>query len=152
MPVSLSAPTLSRMVRESWLLDTAKAMRAGTFTLISEVESARITDELRRQVFDDAFVEAYGPDFDGAVESGGPSLDKGNMDFSDPHLRQAALICIEEGQGSVSRLQRRLSVGHARAGKLMDMLEAMGIVSKHQGSKPREVLITEADLPEYFGR
>ncbi|MBB5235427.1 FtsK/SpoIIIE family DNA translocase [Deinococcus budaensis] len=119
---------------------------------ISEVESARITDELRRQVFDDAFVEAYGPDFDGAVEAGGSSLDKGNMDFSDPHLRQAALICIEEGQGSVSRLQRRLSVGHARAGKLMDMLEAMGIVSKHQGSKPREVLITEADLPEYFGR
>ncbi|GAA5511537.1 hypothetical protein Dcar01_00248 [Deinococcus carri] len=119
---------------------------------ISEVESARITDELRRQVFDDAFGEAYGTDFDGMVEASGPSLDKGNMDFSDPHLRQAALICIEEGQGSVSRLQRRLSVGHARAGKLMDMLEAMGIVSKHQGSKPREVLITEADLPEYFGR
>ncbi|MBB5295957.1 DNA translocase FtsK [Deinococcus metallilatus] len=119
---------------------------------ISEVESARITDELRRQVFDDAFGEAYGTDFDGTVEASGPSVDKGNMDFSDPHLRQAALICIEEGQGSVSRLQRRLSVGHARAGKLMDMLEAMGIVSKHQGSKPREVLITEADLPEYFGR
>jgi S-DNA-T family DNA segregation ATPase FtsK/SpoIIIE len=119
---------------------------------ISEVESARITDELRRQVFDDAFVEAYGADFDGGVEASGPSLDKQNMDFSDPHLRQAALICIEEGQGSVSRLQRRLSVGHARAGKLMDMLEAMGIVSKHQGSKPRDVLISEADLPEYFGR
>ena len=65
---------------------------------------------------------------------------------------KSAQIAIEEGQGSVSRLQRRLSVGHARAGKLMDMLEAMGIVSKHQGSKPREVLITEADLPEYFGR
>ncbi|WP_272975896.1 FtsK/SpoIIIE family DNA translocase [Deinococcus geothermalis] len=119
---------------------------------ISEVESARITDELRRQVFDDAFGEAYGTDFDGTVEASGPSVDKGNMDFSDPLLRQAALIAIEEGQGSVSRLQRRLSVGHARAGKLMDMLEAMGIVSKHQGSKPREVLITEADLPEYFGR
>ncbi|SMB94056.1 DNA segregation ATPase FtsK/SpoIIIE, S-DNA-T family [Deinococcus hopiensis KR-140] len=119
---------------------------------ISEVESARITDELRRQVFDDAFGEAYGTDFDGAPEASGPTVDKGNMDFSDPHLRQAALICIEEGQGSVSRLQRRLSVGHARAGKLMDMLEAMGIVSKHQGSKPRDVLITEADLPEYFGR
>ncbi|MEW6422487.1 MAG: DNA translocase FtsK [Deinococcota bacterium] len=119
---------------------------------ISEVESARITDELRRQVFDDAFGEAYGSDFDGTVEASGPTVDKGNMDFSDPLLRQAALIAIEEGQGSVSRLQRRLSVGHARAGKLMDMLEAMGIVSKHQGSKPREVLITEADLPEYFGR
>ncbi|BDP40724.1 hypothetical protein DAETH_06930 [Deinococcus aetherius] len=119
---------------------------------ISEVESARITDELRRQVFDDVFVEEYGADFDGTVSASGPTTDKANMDFSDPHLRQAALICIEEGQGSVSRLQRRLSVGHARAGKLMDMLEAMGIVSKHQGSKPREVLITEADLPEYFGR
>ncbi|WP_104991154.1 DNA translocase FtsK [Deinococcus sp. NW-56] len=119
---------------------------------ISEVESARVADELRRQVFDDAFVEAYGSDFEGAPEASGPGPDKANMDFSDPLLRQAALICIEEGQGSVSRLQRRLSVGHARAGKLMDMLEAMGIVSKHQGSKPRDVLITEADLPEYFGR
>ncbi|GGB51236.1 DNA translocase FtsK [Deinococcus soli (ex Cha et al. 2016)] len=119
---------------------------------ISEVESARIADELRRQVFEDAFVEAYGTDFEGGVEASGPSSDKSNMDFSDPLLRQAAQIAIEEGQGSVSRLQRRLSVGHARAGKLMDMLEAMGIVSKHQGSKPREVLVTEADLPEYFGK
>ncbi|PTA69660.1 FtsK/SpoIIIE family DNA translocase [Deinococcus arcticus] len=119
---------------------------------ISEVESARIADELRRQVFEDAFVEAYGSDFEGGVEASGPSSDRTNMDFSDPLLRQAAQICIEEGQGSVSRLQRRLSVGHARAGKLMDMLEAMKIVSKHQGSKPREVLISEAELPDYFGR
>ncbi|MGI8746903.1 MAG: DNA translocase FtsK, partial [Deinococcus sp.] len=119
---------------------------------ISEAESQRISDYLRRQVFEDEFVETYGSDFDGVVEAGGPSNDRSNMDFSDPHLRQAAVICIEEGQGSVSRLQRRLSVGHARAGKLMDMLEAMSIVSKHQGSKPREVLITEADLSEYFGR
>ncbi|GGK15988.1 hypothetical protein GCM10008955_06810 [Deinococcus malanensis] len=119
---------------------------------ISEVESARITDELRRQVFEDAFVEAYGSDFEGGIEASGPTADKTNMDFSDPLLRQAAQICIEEGQGSVSRLQRRLSVGHARAGKLMDMLEAMGIVSKHQGSKPRDILVAEADLAEYFGR
>ncbi|RJF71252.1 cell division protein FtsK [Deinococcus cavernae] len=119
---------------------------------ISETESVRITEELRRQVFDDTFVELYGADFEGGIEASGPTADKSNMDFSDPYLRQAAQICIEEGQGSVSRLQRRLSVGHARAGKLMDMLEAMGIVSKHQGSKPRDVLITEADLPEYFGK
>ncbi|MFB9994377.1 DNA translocase FtsK [Deinococcus oregonensis] len=119
---------------------------------ISEVESARITEELRRQVFEDDFVEAYGSDFEGGIEASGPSNDRANLDFSDPLLRQAAAICIEEGQGSVSRLQRRLSVGHARAGKLMDLLEAMGIVSKHQGSKPRDVLIHEADLPEYFGK
>lgn len=119
---------------------------------ISEEESVRVTGLLRRMVFDDAFAEAYGADFDGSVTEGGGSVDAGQMDFSDPYLRQAAQIVVEEGQGSVSRLQRRLSVGHARAGKLMDMLEAMGIVSKHQGSKPRDVLITEDDLPEYFGR
>jgi S-DNA-T family DNA segregation ATPase FtsK/SpoIIIE len=119
---------------------------------ISENESARITEELRRQVFEDDFVEAYGTDFDGGIEASGPSVGGSNLDFSDPLLRQAAQICIEEGQGSVSRLQRRLSVGHARAGKLMDLLEAMGIVSKHQGSKPREVLVGEAQLPEFFGR
>ncbi|MDV6375283.1 FtsK/SpoIIIE family DNA translocase [Deinococcus arenicola] len=117
---------------------------------ISESESVRISDELRRMVFDDDFVEAYGADFDSEIMSSGPG-DRSGMDFSDPLLRQAAQICIEEGQGSVSRLQRRLSVGHARAGKLMDLLEAMGIVSKHQGSKPRDVLATEADLPEHFG-
>ena len=119
---------------------------------ISEDESARITEELRRQVFDDQFVELYGPDFDGGIEAGQSPSDKANMDFSDPLLRQAAEICIEEGQGSVSRLQRRLSVGHARAGKLMDLMEAMGIVSKHQGSKPRDILINREDLPEYFGK
>ncbi|WP_295815364.1 DNA translocase FtsK [uncultured Deinococcus sp.] len=119
---------------------------------ISELESVRITEELRRQVFEDVFVETYGADFEGGIEASGPVADKSNMDFSDPLLRQAAQICIEEGQGSVSRLQRRLSVGHARAGKLMDMLEAMGIVSKHQGSKPRDILVSEADLPQFFGK
>ena len=119
---------------------------------ISEAESVRIADELRRMMFDDEFVEAYGSDFEGLISSSGPGGDRSQMDFSDPLLRQAALVCIEEGQGSVSRLQRRLSVGHARAGKLMDLLEAMNIVGPHQGSKPREVLISEADLPEYFGK
>ena len=121
---------------------------------ISETETGRIADFLRRQFFDDAFGEAYGSDFEGIMESDGPSSKMSNekMDFSDPLLREAAVISIEEGQGSVSRLQRRLSVGHARAGKLMDLLEAMGIVSKSKGSKPRDILITEADLPEYFGK
>jgi len=121
---------------------------------ISETETGRIADFLRRQFFDDAFGEAYGADFEGITESDGPSSKTSNekMDFSDPLLREAAVISIEEGQGSVSRLQRRLSVGHATAEKKMDLLEAMGIVSKSKGSKPRDVLITEADLPEYFGK
>ncbi len=116
---------------------------------LSEEEVARLAGFLRGQSHEDRFAEAYGADFEPpkGPEGGGP----GEVDFSDPLLRKAAEIVVEEGYGSVSRLQRRLSVGHARAGKLVDALEAMGIVGPHQGSKPREVLITRDQLAEYFG-
>ncbi len=124
---------------------------------LSDAEIHRITGYLRVQPFDDAFGEKYGADFDGPglfTPSGAPTAgaQAAAMDFSDPLLEAAARIVVEEGQGSVSRLQRRLSIGHARAGKLMDLLEAMGIVGPHQGSKPREVLITEDQLEEFFGK
>ena len=44
-------------------------------------------------------------------------------------------------------LQRRLRLGYTRAGRLIDMLERRGIISGYEGSKPRQVLVTEADLP-----
>ncbi len=121
---------------------------------LSDREIRRVTDFLRAQDFEDTFGEAYGADFDGPLALGiNTSTVQGELplDFSDPYLKRAAEIVVEEGQASVSRLQRRLSVGHARAGKLMDLLEAMGIVGPHQGSKPREVLITPEQLDEYFG-
>ncbi|GGN05761.1 DNA translocase FtsK [Thermus composti] len=116
---------------------------------LSEEEVARLAGFLRGQSFPDRFAEAYGADFEPpkAPEGGGP----GEVDFSDPLLRKAAEIVVEEGYGSVSRLQRRLSIGHARAGKLMDALEAMGIVGPPRGSKPREVLITKEELKDFFG-
>lgn len=119
---------------------------------LSEPEVHRIATFLREQSFEDVFAEKYRTDFEGPLHlgSGGPG-DAGDIDFGDPLLKKAAEIVIEEGYASVSRLQRRLSVGHARAGKLVDALEAMGIVGQHQGSKPREVLITRDQLPEYFG-
>ncbi|KIQ55175.1 DNA translocase FtsK [Meiothermus taiwanensis] len=119
---------------------------------LSETEVHRIAGFLREQSFEDAFVAQYGPDFEGPLNlGGGGGTDAGEIDFGDPLLKKAAEIVIEEGYASVSRLQRRLSVGHARAGKLVDALEAMGIVGPHQGSKPRDVLITRDQLPEYFG-
>lgn len=119
---------------------------------LSETEVHRIAGFLREQSFEDAFVAQYGPDFEGPLNlGGGGGPDAGEIDFGDPLLKKAAEIVIEEGYASVSRLQRRLSVGHARAGKLVDALEAMGIVGPHQGSKPRDVLITRDQLPEYFG-
>ncbi|SDF28805.1 DNA segregation ATPase FtsK/SpoIIIE, S-DNA-T family [Thermus arciformis] len=116
---------------------------------LSEEEVARVAGFLRAQSHEDRFAEAYGADFEPpkAAEGGGP----GEVDFSDPLLKKAAEIVVEEGYGSVSRLQRRLSVGHARAGKLMDALEAMGIVGPPRGSKPREVLVTKDQLKDFFG-
>ena len=117
---------------------------------ISEDEIFTLASFLRRQYFDDDFVEAYGSDFDP------PPMDEssasGMVDWNDDKLREAAELIIRDGYGSVSRLQRRLSVGHARAGKLMDSLEALGVVGPHMGSKPREVLVTFEELPNIFGK
>ena len=117
---------------------------------ISENELARITEFLRRQFFDDDFGESYGSDFDGVTESA-PTSKLEPIDYSDPFIKKAAEVVIEEGYAAVSRLQRRLSVGHARAGKLIDALESMGIVGPYKGSKTRDVLVTRDQLPEYFG-
>lgn len=116
---------------------------------ISETEIQNVADFLRRQLFEDDFVEAYGADFEPKEEPGG--IGGGMIDWNDDKLRPAAELVVSEGQASVSRLQRRLSVGHARAGKLMDSLEALGIVGPHQGSKPRDVLITMDELPDVMG-
>ncbi len=116
----------------------------------NETEVATLAAFLRRQFFDDDFVEAYGSDFDPAPED--DSSATGMVDWKDDKLRDAAEMVINEGQASVSRLQRRLSVGHARAGKLMDSLEALGVVGAHMGSKPREVLVEFDELPNIFGK
>lgn len=118
---------------------------------LSESEVHRVSDFLRKQSFEDSFAQSYSSDFEGPLHLGSEGGPVGEIDFGDPLLKKAAEIVIEEGYASVSRLQRRLAVGHARAGKLVDALEAMGIVGPHQGSKPRDVLITRDQLPEYFG-
>ena len=117
---------------------------------VSEEEIYTLASFLRRQYFDDDFGEAYGSDFDPppADESSASGL----IDWNDDKLREAAELVITEGQASVSRLQRRLSVGHARAGKLMDSLEALGVVGAHSGSKPRDVLVDLQELPNIFGK
>ncbi|MBX6377699.1 MAG: DNA translocase FtsK, partial [Clostridia bacterium] len=66
-------------------------------------------------------------------------------------LAEAARVVLEAGQASVSLLQRRLRVGYARAGRLMDLLEERGFVGPHQGSKPREILLTPEAYRRIFG-
>jgi len=61
----------------------------------------------------------------------------------DPLIMDAAAIIISAQQGSISLLQRKLQIGHNRAGRLMDQLEALNIVGPQIGSKPRDVLISD---------
>ncbi len=60
----------------------------------------------------------------------------------DSKMDEAIQIVIDAGQASTSLIQRRLKVGYARAGRMIDDMERMGVVGPHQGSKPREVLMT----------
>ncbi len=71
-----------------------------------------------------------------------------DMGDSDELFEEAARFCIEANKASASLLQRRLSIGYARAARIIDQLEQAGIVSKGEGAKPRDVLITNAD--EFF--
>ena len=72
-------------------------------------------------------------------EAGGGTIDMQNID---PMFEDAARMVVNTQKGSTSDLQRRLGMGYARAGRVMDQLEAAGIVGPQEGSKPRQVLIT----------
>lgn len=69
--------------------------------------------------------------------------EKTSSDEQDPMLEEAINCIIEVGQASTSLLQRRLRLGYARAGRLIDEMERMGIVGPHEGSKPRQVLVRQ---------
>jgi S-DNA-T family DNA segregation ATPase FtsK/SpoIIIE len=80
-----------------------------------------------------------------------PSTPGASPDFSDdedPLVWEAAQVVVDSQLGSTSGLQRRLKVGYARAGRIMDALEAKGIVGPPDGSKPREVLLDKDGLEE----
>ncbi len=68
--------------------------------------------------------------------------DTADAKSTDPMMDEAIKCVVEAGQASTSLLQRRLRLGYARAGRLIDEMEQMGIVGPHEGSKPRQVLIT----------
>ena len=76
---------------------------------------------------------------EGGIGGGGTA----DMNSLDPYFEEAARAIVISQQGSTSMVQRRFSIGYNRAGRLMDQLEAAGIVGVAQGSKPREVLISD---------
>lgn len=101
-------------------------------------EVEKITDYIGAQK---AYPEAYQlPEYVG--EESGTSLD---IDISDRDklFKDAAIVIVTAQQGSASLLQRKLKLGYNRAGRIIDQLEASGIVGPFEGSKARQVLITD---------
>jgi len=88
-----------------------------------------------------AYPDAYLlPEYIG--EDGGTNLDN-NISERDKLFREAAEVLVTAQQGSASLLQRKLKLGYNRAGRLIDQLEAAGIVGPFEGSKARQVLVTD---------
>jgi len=112
---------------------------------IDEAQILEITEAWRRQgepEFQEELLEEVESEDDGPAGD----EDANNAD-EDPLLEEAIYLVASMGTASTSMLQRRLRLGYTRAGRLIDMLERRGIISGYEGSKPRQVLITEADVP-----
>jgi S-DNA-T family DNA segregation ATPase FtsK/SpoIIIE len=108
---------------------------------ISEQESARLASFLRKQgkpVFDNTITA----DDEKTTGPGGLEFEKDEL------YDEAARIVVSTGQASISYLQRKMRIGFSRAARLVDMMEAEGLVSQGTGGKPREVLVDRGYFEE----
>ncbi len=122
----------------------AKPMRVqGCFVGNREVES--VVDFLKSteaQQYDESVIEEIDRQAQSTEKSSKASADDDGNDGGDEMLPQAIEVVVEAGMASTSLLQRKLRLGYARAGRIIDEMEQRGIVGPHEGSKPRQVLIT----------
>ena len=81
----------------------------------------------------------------GSAAKGTLSASGQDMGNVDEKFEEAARLCIAEGKGSASLLQRRLEVGYARAARILDQLESAGILAHAEGNKPREIIVNSFD-------
>ncbi len=112
---------------------------------VSDAETEAIVEYVKQD-----FDAKYDEDIIEHIERGAESdRDREeNAGDADEMLPAAMQAVVEAGQASASLLQRRLKVGYARAGRLIDQLEERGIIGPHEGSKPRAVLISRSQLME----
>ncbi len=111
---------------------------------IDEGEISSLTEAWRKQGEPEFREELLEEVEEPAAEGGG---EDGFDPDEDPLLSDAIRLVAEMQTASTSMLQRRLRLGYTRAGRLIDMLERRGVISGYEGSKPRQVLISEGDVP-----
>ncbi|MGN0214822.1 MAG: DNA translocase FtsK 4TM domain-containing protein [Muribaculaceae bacterium] len=92
--------------------------------------------------------EPINPDDDGSVSEGG----KGGQFERDSLFEEALEFIASSDYASTSSLQRRFGIGYNRAGRIMDQMEAAGIVGASQGGRPRKVLMTPSEIDMYLGK
>jgi len=133
-------------------IGASKATRLqGPFVSDDEVE--KIIDFIKAQTEEHEYDPNVLEDIDNfEVGSGTTSVynDERPEGKADELLPKAIEMAIEEGQASVAMYQRKLKVGYQRAAKLIDQMEARGIIGQFEGTKPRQVLITRAQFNEMF--
>ncbi|MGB3990477.1 MAG: DNA translocase FtsK [Acetivibrionales bacterium] len=109
---------------------------------ITDAEIERVVEYIKAQgdaEYDDEIIEEINSD---------DKPDTSDDGDNDELLPQAIDLVIDAGQASVSFIQRKFRVGYARAGRIIDQMEARAIISGHEGSKPRQVLITKQQWHE----
>ena len=111
---------------------------------VDEDQIAKLTEQWRRQGEPEFRAELLEEvEAEEVVTTGEEGFDPDE----DPLLSDAIRLVAEMQTASTSMLQRRLRLGYTRAGRLIDMLERRGVISGYEGSKPRQVLVSEADVP-----
>jgi DNA segregation ATPase FtsK/SpoIIIE, S-DNA-T family len=110
---------------------------------VDEEQIAQLTEQWRKQG-EPEFREELLEEAEEEVAEGG--AEDGFDPDEDPLLGDAIRLVAEMQTASTSMLQRRLRLGYTRAGRLIDMLERRGVISGYEGSKPRQVLISEGDV------
>jgi S-DNA-T family DNA segregation ATPase FtsK/SpoIIIE len=117
---------------------------------VTEEEVRAVAAHWRRQSPDVAYVEGVEGSDEESASLPGMEVDAGGGDDEDDAalVRQARELVVRSQLGSTSMLQRKLRVGFARAGRLMDLLEQQGVVGPSTGSKAREVLMSPEELDQ----
>ena len=111
-------------------------------TFVSDSEVHHVIEHVKSQVEE----VSYSGDVLHTIEKG--NLPEGKDDDGDELLAEAIQCVVAAGQASVSMLQRRFRIGYNRAARIVDMMEARGIVGPQDGSRPRQVLMTEEELEQ----
>ncbi len=121
---------------------SSKPLRVqGCFVTDSEIESVvNYVKSAQDAGYDQTVIEQI--EKNAVSEQRKNSKNREDEEEGDPMMKEAIRCVVEAGQASTSLLQRRLHMGYARAGRLIDEMEQMGVVGPHEGSKPRQVLIT----------